>query len=161
MRINARRFDILGIGNSSEGLLLQIETIIEVTEAHTDTLGHLNHVAAARYLEQARYEWYETCGLFDDESGRFATVVVNISYDYRRECFLDERLRVMSRGLSMGTKSMVVAHEIIKADGEVAIEGRATSVVMDLNARSIIAVPPCVAQYLAPRYEAAAGPNGG
>ena len=132
---------------------MQIETIIEVTEAHTDLLGHLNHVAAVRYLEQARDEWYETCGLYAGEPGRYATVVVNISYDYRRECFLGERLRVTSRGVSMGTKSMVVDHEIIKPDGEVAIEGRATSVVMDLSARRIIAVPACVAQHLAPRYE--------
>ena len=135
---------------------MQIETIIEVTQAHTDSLGHLNHVTAVRYLEQARYEWFETCGLFAAEPGRYATVVVNISYDYRRECFLGERLRVLSRGVSMGSKSMVVEHEIIKPDGAVAIEGRATSVVMDLSERRIIAVPECVAQHLAPRYEAGA-----
>lgn len=129
------------------------ETIIEVTEAHTDSLGHLNHVAAVRLLELARYEWYAACGLFNGELGRLGTVVVNINYDYRRECFLAERLRVMSRGLSMGTKSMVIAHEIVKPDGEIAIEGRATSVVMDLSARRIIAVPDCVAQHLAPGYK--------
>ena len=130
---------------------MQIETIIEVTEAHTDSLGHLNHVAAVRYLEQARYEWYETCGLFAGEPGRYATVVVNISYNYRRECFVGEQLRVMSRGVSMGTKSMVVDHEIIKPDGEIAVEGRATSVVMDLTERRIIAVPACLAKHLALR----------
>lgn len=136
---------------------MQTETIIEVAEAHTDELGHLNHVAAVRYLEQARNEWYAACGLFDGEHGRLGTVVVNINYDYRRECFLGERLRVTSRGLSMGTKSMVIAHEIVKADGEIAIEGRATSVVMDLSAREIIPVPACVAQHLVPRYEPGAG----
>ena len=137
--------------------MVQTETIIEVTEAHTDNLGHLNHVAAVRYLEQARYEWYAACGLFRGEHGRLGTVVVNINYDYRRECFLGERLRVTSRGLSMGTKSIVLAHEIVKPDGEIAIEGRATSVVMDLSARRIIPVPACVAQHLAPRYEPGAG----
>jgi YbgC/YbaW family acyl-CoA thioester hydrolase len=136
---------------------VQSETIIEVTEAHTDELGHLNHVAAVRYLERARYDWYRACGLFEGEPGRLGTVVVNINYDYRRECFLGERLRVMSRGLSMGTKSIVVGHEIIKPDGEVAIEGRATSVVMDLSARRIIPVPACVATHLAPRYEPGTG----
>ena len=136
---------------------LQTETIIEVTAAHTDNLGHLNHVAAVRYLEQARYEWYAACGLFAAEQGRFGTVVVNINYDYRRECFLGERLRVTSRGLSMGSKSMVLAHEIVKPDDEVAVEGRATSVVMDLSTRRIIPVPACVAQHLTPRYVPGAG----
>lgn len=132
---------------------MHTETIIEVTEAHTDNLGHLNHVEAVRYLERSRTDWYTRCGLFSGEHGRLGTVVVNISYDYRRECFLGEELRVMCRGLSMGTKSMVLAHEIVKPDGEIAVEGRATSVVMDLLARRIIPVPACVAQHLAPRYE--------
>ena len=133
--------------------MLETEAIFEVRESNTDSLGHLNHVAAVRLLEQARYEWYAACGLFDGEQGRLGTVVVNINYDYRRECFLAERLRVMSRGVSMGTKSIVIAHEILKPDGEIAIEGRATSVVMDLDARQIIPVPACVAQHLAPGYQ--------
>jgi len=136
---------------------VQIETVIEVTQADTDSLGHLNHVVAVRFLEKARYDWYEACGVFDAERGRLGTVVVNINYDYRRECFLGERLRITSRGVSMGTKSIVVAHEILKPGGEVAIEGRATSVVMDLDARRIIPVPDCVARHLAPRYEPGAG----
>jgi YbgC/YbaW family acyl-CoA thioester hydrolase len=137
---------------------VQTELIIEVGHAHTDELGHLNHVTAVRFLEQARYAWYEACGLFDAALGRFGTVVVNINYDYRRECFLGERLRIASRGVSMGTRSMVIAHDIVKADDTIAIEGRATSVVMDLAARRIVAVPACVARYLAPRDPAHAAP---
>ena len=130
---------------------MQTETIIEVGEADTDSLGHLNHVTAVRFLEKARYEWYETCGLFSGEHGRLGTVVVNINYNYRRECFLGERLVVTSCGLTMGSKSMLVAHEIVKPNGDVAIEGHATSVVMDLSARQIIPVPQCVAQHLSTR----------
>ena len=138
---------------------MQTETLIEVTEDHTDNLGHLNHVAAVRYLEKARYEWYAACGLFSGDYGRLGTVVVNIDYDYRRECFLGEQLRVTSRGVSMGTKSMVVTHRIVKPDGEVAVQGQATSVVMDLDARSIIPVPGCVARHLSPRYEPGSEPS--
>ena len=78
---------------------MQTETLIEVTDAHTDNLGHLNHVAAVRFLERARYEWFETCGLFSDEPGRFGTVVVIISYDYRRECFLGTLARDITWGV--------------------------------------------------------------
>jgi YbgC/YbaW family acyl-CoA thioester hydrolase len=136
---------------------VETETIIEVTEDHTDNLGHLNHVAAVRFLERSRGDWYSACGLFSGEFGRLGTVVVNINYDYRRECFKGDRLRVLCRGESMGTKSMLLAHEIVKPDGQVAVEGRATSVVMDLDARSIIPIPECVARHLAPRYETGAG----
>lgn len=35
---------------------MQTKLTIVVEDAHTDNLGHLNHVAAVRILEQARYE---------------------------------------------------------------------------------------------------------
>lgn len=136
---------------------METETIIEVTDEHTDNLGHLNHVAAVRFLELSRGDWYSACRLFSGEFGRLGTVVVNINYDYRRECFKGERLRVLCRGESMGTKSMVLAHEIVKPDGQVAVAGRATSVVMDLDVRGIIPIPECVARHLAPRDKAGTG----
>lgn len=130
---------------------METETIIEVSAEHTDSLGHLNHVAAVRLLEIARGDWYAACGLFSGEFGRLGTVVVNINYDYRRECFAGERLRVRCRGETRGSRSMVLAHAIVKPDGEVAVEGRATSVVMDMDARAVIALPECVARHLRPR----------
>ena len=79
---------------------------ITVTQAHCDELGHLNHVEAVRYLERARSQWYRACGLFDTESGQsLGTVVVNIDYNYRVECFVGERLKVTTRPIAMGTRS--------------------------------------------------------
>ena len=124
-------------------------TTITVTEAHCDALGHLNHVEAVRYLERAREAWYRECGLFDDVSEHsLGTVVVNIDYNYRAECFAGERLRVTTRPVSMGTRSFTLAHAIIKPDGRTAVDGRCTSVIMDLAARSIIPVPGCLAVHL-------------
>ena len=126
--------------------------MITVTQAHCDELGHLNHVEAVRYLERARGEWYRDCGLYDSEGGSsLGTVVVNIHYNYRVECFDGERLRVTTRPVSMGTRSFTLAHEIIKPDGRVAIDGECTSVIMDLGERSIIPVPECLATHLPTR----------
>lgn len=130
---------------------METTTIIEVTEAHCDELGHLNHVEAVRYLEDAREDWYAACGLYvGDPPGAFrmAAVVVNLNYNYRLECFLGERLRVISRPMHMGTKSFTLAHEIIKPDGEVAIDGLNTSVIMDTAVHEIVPVPECMAQHL-------------
>ena len=127
---------------------------ITVTQADCDELGHLNHVEAVRYLERARTRWYRACGLYggDGEGGQsLGTVVVNIDYNYRAECFVGEKLRVTTRPVSMGTRSFVLAHEIIKPDGRVAVDGQCTSVIMDLVGRSIIAVPECLAMHLAKR----------
>ena len=126
---------------------------ITVTQADCDELGHLNHVEAVRYLEHARAQWYRACGLFGGGEGEqsLGTVVVNIDYNYRAECFVGEKLRVTTRPISMGTRSFVLAHEIIKPDGRVAIDGQCTSVIMDLAERSIIAVPECLAVHLPKR----------
>ena len=127
---------------------------ITVTQADCDELGHLNHVEAVRYLERARTRWYRACGLYggDGEGGQsLGTVVVNIDYNYRAECFVGEKLRVATRPVSMRTRSFVLAHEIIKPDGRVAVDGQCTSVIMDLVGRSIIAVPECLAMHLAKR----------
>ena len=127
---------------------------ITVTQADCDELGHLNHVEAVRYLEHARAQWYRACGLFGgdgDGEQSLGTVVVNIDYNYRAECFVGEKLRVTTRPVSMGTRSFVLAHEIIKPDGRVAIDGQCTSVIMDLAGRSIIAVPETLAVQLPKR----------
>ena len=127
-------------------------TTITVTEAHCDELGHLNHVEAVRCLERARSDWYRECGLSDGGAGpSFGTVVVNIDYNYRLECFLGERLTVVTRPVSMGTRSFTLAHEIVKPDGRIAIDGQCTSVIMDLAERSIVPVPECLAVHLPKR----------
>ena len=124
-------------------------TIITVTQAHCDELGHLNHVEAVRYLERAKGEWYRQCGLYDGAGGQsLGTVVVNIDYNYRVECFVGERLRITTRPISMGTRSFTLEHAIIKPDGRTAIDGKCTSVIMDLAERSIIPVPQCLAVHL-------------
>ena len=123
---------------------------ITVTEDHCDELGHLNHVEAVRYLERARSQWYRECGLFSTVSEHsLGTVVVNIDYNYRVECFVGERLKVETRPQSMGTRSFTLGHAIIKPDGRIAIDGQCTSVIIDLDERSIIPVPECLAAHLA------------
>ena len=126
--------------------------MITVTQDHCDELGHLNHVEAVRYLERARGRWYRECGLFDTVSEySLGTVVVNIDYNYRAECFVGERLKVTTRPVSMGTRSFTLEHAIIKPDGRTAIDGRCTSVIMDLAERSIVPVPQCLAVHLPKR----------
>jgi len=126
---------------------MQTKLTIVVEDSHTDNLGHLNHVAAVRILEQARDGWYLACGLHSGSPRRYNSVVVNINYDYRRECFIDEELSVVTRPERMGAKSIVLSHQIIKPDGGIAVSGKATSVVMDMQERTIILVPDCVATH--------------
>ena len=133
---------------------METTTLVEIAEEHTDELNHLNHVEAVRLFELAREDWYEACGLYiGNPEGVFplSAVVVNINYNYRLECFLGEKIKVMTRPVSMGTKSFTLDHTIIKPNGEIAIDGNATSVIMDAVERTIIPVPECMARHLPAR----------
>lgn len=130
---------------------METTTVIEIAHELTDELNHLNHVEAVRLLESAREDWYTACGLYIDkpeDEWPLSAVVVNVNYNYRMECFLGESVKVMTRPGSMGTKSFTLEHEIIKPDGQVAIDGNATSVIMDTTERVIIPVPACMAKHL-------------
>lgn len=126
---------------------------IIVKQVHVDELGHLNHVFAVQYLELARDDWYAECGLWEgrpwsaDET--LGTIVVNVNVNYRLECFLDEKLIVRTQPGEMGTKSYSVRQEIIKENGDIAIDGVSTNVVMDMSAHQVIPVPQSLAQFLA------------
>ncbi len=131
---------------------MQFESNIQVQPQQVDELDHLNHVAAVDILQYARDDWYREAGLWGGRawSGdeNLGTLVLNINVNYRLECFLDEALRVVTRPLHRGRKSYALAQQIIKADGRVAIDATATSLVMDMAAHQTLEVPECMARYL-------------
>ena len=128
------------------------EIHIVVTREHTDDLGHLNHVQALAFLEQVRLDFYAKCGLLQEiGEQRFGTIVVNLNMNFRKECFLGDKLTVRACPGTIGTKSFVLSQEIVRPDGEVAIDGLATCVVMDMASRKIIPVPDCLARHFQER----------
>ena len=129
----------------------EIVSDLEIIDKHCDELGHLNHVEAVRILEYAREDWFNACGLYDDcPPGVFlrSPVVVNINYNYRLEVFKGETVKVVTRSGSKGTKSFILEHEILKSNGDVAINGNCTSVIMDMAERGIVPVPDSMAPHL-------------
>ncbi len=121
---------------------MESELRIEVLPEHTDEIGHLNHVQALEFLQRARIDLYARWGLRTTEGvDRFGTVVVNLNVNFRRECFLGEVLRVLTRTLSYGKKSFKVEQEIRRGDGELAVDGVVTSVVMEMKTRAIVPIP--------------------
>lgn len=128
---------------------------IKVQSRQVDELGHLNHVAAVDILQYARDDWYQQAGLWEGRawSGaeNLATLVLNIDVNYRLECFLDEALSVVTKPLSRGCKSFILSQEIVKADGQVAIDASVTSLIMDMVTHQTLEVPQCLARLLAPR----------
>jgi acyl-CoA thioesterase FadM len=136
---------------------LEITSVIKLNEDHIDELGHLNHVSALKILEYARDDWYEAAGLWEGRSWSgdeaLSSIVLNVNFNYRLECFSDETVTVKTRSLDRGSKSFSLAQEIIKEDGRTAIDGSATSLVMNLKEHQTLAVPECLARFLEKRHK--------
>ena len=134
---------------------MEIVSSVKVAPVQVDDLGHLNHVFALQILEYARDDWYAEAGLWEGRpwSGaeNLATLVLNINSNYRQECFLDEALKIVTRPVERGSKSFTLSQQIIKPDGGVAIDGTATSLVMDMEQHRSVQVPECLARYLPAR----------
>lgn len=131
---------------------MEFTSITRVEKRHVDDLGHLNHVSALEILEHARDDWYAAANLWQGRSWSGAenlqTLVLNVNFNYRLECFLGEELKVVTSPLKRGTKSFVLAQQIIRPDGRVAIDGTATSIVRDSALGETVPVPECLARYL-------------
>ncbi len=134
---------------------MEFVSVVKVAPAHVDELGHLNHVFALQILEYARDDWYAEAGLWEGRSWSraeiLATLVLNVNFNYRLECFLDEELKLITTPVDRGGKSFILAQRIVKPDGGVAIDGTATSLVMDMEQHCTLPVPECLARYLPTR----------
>jgi thioesterase-3 len=134
---------------------MKFTSTILIEDKHVDELGHLNHVFAIQILEYARDDWYEKAGLWNgrswSHSEELAGIVLNINFNYRLECFLDEELQAITSPVSRGKKSFILEQKLIKRDGMTAIDGTVTSIVMNMHSRETLPVPVSLAQYLPPK----------
>jgi thioesterase III len=128
---------------------------LAVVASDLDELGHVNNARYLDYLERGRTTWYAVDGLIeacisDANPPALGTVVVNVNIDFRSECARGDNLTVSTAAERVGRKSFTVRQQIHKADGTLAAEASVTSVVMDLNSRSAITLPPPARKKLQP-----------
>ena len=97
-----------------------------------DQLGHVNHTVYHALSEEIRFELLHE--VLSGEGSSF--VVVRQEMDHRAEVRrFDGPLEIRGRIDGIGTKSVRLSHEILKADGTVAAEGRSVLVAFDMKAR--------------------------
>jgi acyl-CoA thioester hydrolase len=97
-----------------------------------DMLGHLNQAVYHELLEEGRGALL----LSMEGAASFPFVLVRVELDYLREVRKDHgSVEVVTRVERVGSKSIRIAHEIVRADGVVAAEGRSVLVAWDPQAR--------------------------
>ncbi len=131
---------------------MQTEFEVIVSASDLDELGHVNNARYLNYLEDGRMDWYAKVGLIDrvqeaQDASQFDTVVVNININFTDECRLGERLLIETSPSRLGRKSLVLHQVIKKSSGEFAADAVVTSVVMNLESRTAVVLPDCLATF--------------
>ena len=97
-----------------------------------DMLGHLNQAVYHELLEEGRGALL----LSMEGAASFPFVLVRVELDYRQEVRKDHgAVDVVTRVERVGSKSITIGHEIVRADGVVAAEGRSILVAWDPQGR--------------------------
>jgi acyl-CoA thioester hydrolase len=105
------------------------EKHIPVRWRDCDALGHVNNAVYLTYLEELVTEW------LDDKLGE-DWVTVRVELDFRCEVRLGEREVVARcRVERLGSSSVSARAEVVRADGEVAVEAVYVVVAWDPSAR--------------------------
>jgi acyl-CoA thioester hydrolase len=96
-----------------------------------DMLGHLNQAVYHELLEEGRGALFTSL-----DGASFPFVLVRVELDYRQEVRKDHgSVEVITRVERVGAKSITIAHEVVRADGVVAAEGRSVLVAWDPQER--------------------------
>ena len=124
----------------------QVSHCLEFTtsQAQVDALGHLNNGVYISSLENARIAFYQHINLkLESPPPRgLGTVVVNMNINFRRECFAGEHLQILTQAHSRGGRSYILSQTITRNGNEVVCDALVTNVIMDLNSRSVVDIPP-------------------
>lgn len=120
---------------------------LRVQKTEIDELGHVNNARFLEYLERGRMDWYNCCDptLNKQSEQHLGTVIVNININYRRECFHETQLSVVTRPCTRGRTSFVLLQEIYDHEDQRVCDAKVTSVVMDMHTRKIVPMPDSLA----------------
>lgn len=116
---------------------------ITVRSTEVDTIGHVNNAKYLEYMEWGRFDWIIQSGLTLEELKRreIMPVVVNINVNYRKEVRMGEVIKVVSKPLRLGSKSMVVRHELYNGKDQLVCDADVTMVMINTRERKSTDLP--------------------
>ena len=118
-----------------------------VNQADCDHLGHMNVARYYGICADVGVILQNEIGLTPDDirSGRrLSMVVVRNESDFKAEILVAEPIIMRSAILEIGSKSMLLHHQLFRADGVIAFDTTQRVVVFDLVNRRAAEVPPDV-----------------
>ena len=116
------------------------EKTIQISEAHLDSFGHLNHARYFELFEQSRWDIITERGFGIDVIRRTKTgpVILEASAKFLRELAPRETIIIRSELISYERKIGKMRQRMIKEDGDVACEATFTFGLFDIERRRLI-----------------------
>lgn len=115
---------------------------IKVRYADLDAQGHVNHATYFTYMEQARFEYMTTLGLWrpGQDFLSVGTIVAEATCTYKRPILLGQTVEVAVRTARLGRKSTILEYRLMVSGDEVAT-GQTVQVAYDYVAGQSIPIP--------------------
>ncbi len=114
-------------------------TPVSLRFSDQDSLGHINNVAYAAYVEQARVAFIDTFLRNRGDSG-LDYILASVNIDYRREMHFPGTVDIGTRLLRIGNKSITTGYGLFKDGGNVATAG-SVNVFFDSGSGKTVPIP--------------------
>lgn len=117
---------------------------VRIRGYHADMFGHVNHARYLEFLEEGRWSYLEENNLFNVfRQQKLGHVVVNININYRKASIPGDKLRVETRVMKAGHKSVTLQQEILKIEtGILLVDAQVTNVFFDMDTKETVPVEP-------------------
>ncbi|MDA1091172.1 MAG: thioesterase family protein [Proteobacteria bacterium] len=114
-------------------------TPVSLRFSDQDSMGHINNVSYAAYVEQARVAFLDDF-LRVEGGGDIGYILASVNIDYRREMHFPGSVDIGSRLMRIGTKSITTAYGLFK-DGENVATAGSVNVFYDAEAGKTVSIP--------------------
>ncbi len=121
-------------------------TPVSLRFSDQDSMGHINNVAYAAYVEQARVAFIDTFLRNRGDSG-LDYILASVNIDYRREMHFPGTVDVGTRLLRIGNKSITTGYGLFKDAENVATAG-SVNVFFDTKSGKTVAIPDALRKIL-------------
>ncbi len=120
---------------------MKVSHQLEVRFRDIDSMGHVNNAVYLSYFEQARMAWFKE--LVGEEWNWIdaGILVARHEIDYKTPVSLKDNVVINTWCESLGTKSLVMAYEVVNDAGQTCTLGKTVIVCFDYSAKKTCAIP--------------------